>query len=218
MQTSGFSDQVQLGDFARRLDQRVVMRIESDRPGESAAVFRRRIAGRYWRGLARAYFNGSGWRRLPTACLLRAPAGGDMRLSMRDGTAIAVYREASDHAYLHLPDGIRSLRHLPATARLDAGGALAFVHAPARRLRLQMRIGPALSDPDLPGMRPPAPHERRIDHIPPALSRWAQRAAGAATARCSRQRWHWRRAISVSHPRLSTATTAATGMSRADSC
>jgi len=66
MQTSGFSDHVALGDFARQLDARVVMRVETaDDTLHADAGFQRHIQGRYWRGVALSRFSGRGWQRVP---------------------------------------------------------------------------------------------------------------------------------------------------------
>jgi len=182
MQTSGFSDHVQLGDFARQLDEQVVMRVESIEPGENQQAFRRRIAGRYWRGVALSSFTGNGWQRAPDQYLQQIPVRSDMLLSKRAGLGVAVYREASDHPYVHLPDGAASIRSLPEPARMDAAGSLSFNVAPPRRLRLAMQlVSPAFRSGKY--MHPPVHGERDTLAIPAALTRWMQAVTVSAASK-----------------------------------
>jgi len=180
MQTSGFADHVQLGDFARQLDEQVVMRVESTEPGETQQAFRHRIAGRYWRGVALSSFTGKGWQRVPDSYIQQMPARSAMLLSQRAGQGIAVYREASDHPYIHLPDGAASVRDMPEPGRMDAAGALSFNVAPSRRLKLLMQLAsPALRAGSY--MRPPVPRERDTSLIPAALTGWVQTVTASAS-------------------------------------
>jgi len=176
MQTSGFSDSVELGDFARQLDEQVVMRVESTQAGENPQAFRRRIEGRYWRGVALGYFTGTGWRRMPAGYVQQQPAHSDMVFSKRAGIGIAVYREASDHVYVHVPNGAVSIQRLPEAARIDAVGVVAFNTAPSRRVRLLMSItgSTAQSNENVPNIRPPMPRERSSAAIPASLKAWVQ--------------------------------------------
>jgi len=176
METSGFSDRVQLGDFARKLDATVVLRIEPlsgdvDRVGKL-------LAGRYWRGVALGRFEGSGWERLREKVRLGAGRGRDLRLAAGDGLEIAVYREASDHPYIELPEGIRRIRDLPEPVAMDSGGALRFDHAPSRRLRLLMDVGTRPAQ--LSGLAPPQPEESDRRSVPPAVRAWVASLAKPA--------------------------------------
>jgi hypothetical protein len=183
MQTSGFSSQVALGDFARELDARVVMRVESaDVKAIDPVTFRKRIQGRYWRGAALSHFTGKGWRMAPGRGRLSGLINQDMTLGAGQGTAMAVYREASDHAFIALPDGLLGLRNMPQAAMLDDTGAVRFRRAPSRRLRLLMQVGERGA---LPPMRPPSPSESDVALIPEPLSDWA--AAMSAGARDRRE-------------------------------
>ncbi|WP_018294357.1 DUF3488 and transglutaminase-like domain-containing protein [Mariprofundus ferrooxydans] len=179
METSGFSDSVQLGDFARKLDTRVVMRIEA--AGHSLHTqkqFRRLIANRYWRGATLSQFTGKGWQK-GGGIRFRQQAG-DIKLSAGDGITVAVYREASDHGYILWPDGLLELKDLPESVRVDDTGAITFVRAPQRRLRLLMDIGKSHTR-SLP-MRPPRRLESDTSHIPVQLKQWVQRVGGTGAA------------------------------------
>jgi len=180
MQTSGFSDRVQLGDFARQMDERVVMRVESIRQGESPAAFRQRIAGRYWRGVALSYFTGTGWQRANARNVQRFPVRSDVAFSKHTGFGVAVYREANDHPYVHLPDGLVSMLRIPEAVRLDDAGALSFNVVPSRRLKLLMQLSASAMPVN---MRKPVPQEREISAIPAGLSTWMQGVVATATGK-----------------------------------
>jgi len=185
MQTSGFSDRVQLGDFARQLDERVVMRVEPAPAGDmhdeathsnDVRHFRAQLEGRYWRGVALSRFTGRGWKRLASRHRQRMPEGVAVSFSDAEGIDIAVYREASDHAYVPLPYGIVHISGLPQAAFFDDSGALSFAVAPSHRLRLLMRLGDM---PTLSNMRSPVRQEREISAVPAALTAWVrEKAAG----------------------------------------
>jgi len=181
LETSGFSDSVRLGDFARQLDTRVVLRVEpAGRSPDRQADFARFISGRYWRGAVLSYFTGTGWQRRGSGRFRQQATGSDVPFSMRDGKTIAVYREASDHAYILRPEGLLRLHDVPAVLRVDDAGAIQFVKAPARRLRLLMDIEEGRVQ-RLP-MRPPLRAESDTSHSPPELSRWVQQVSGAGEA------------------------------------
>lgn len=178
MLTSGFSDYVGLGDFARELDNRVVMRIESAvalKPGD--ASFRRNIQGRYWRGLSLSGFTGNAWQRLPQRRRIGLADGEDVVFNSGEGMPVAVYREASDHAFVQLPEGLLRMKPLPQLATADDTGAFEFGRAPSRRLRLLMEVGRRGL---LPSMRPPLPAESDTSNIPPAVWDWAATFSGQA--------------------------------------
>ncbi|MDX8401079.1 MAG: DUF3488 domain-containing protein, partial [Mariprofundaceae bacterium] len=131
MRLSGFSDRVELGDFARRLDPTVVLRAEA--PGMQPDEFRRWMAGRYWRVVALDVFDGRGWRRAAAPEVERWPAGTTIG-EIRAGRPVSLYREASEHPWLALPDGWLAIEHTPQAMRLLPEGALRFARAPDRRL------------------------------------------------------------------------------------
>ncbi|MDX8413261.1 MAG: DUF3488 and transglutaminase-like domain-containing protein [Mariprofundales bacterium] len=176
MQTSGFSDRVQLGDFAHTLDATVVMRIE---PLEALATptdrarFQHQIGNRYWRGTTLNHFNGSGWQRGNDKIIRSWGKGTTIQTSRQAGNqrfGIALYREATDHPFLPLPEGFSSLIELPAAMSLLADGALRFVAAPPRRLRLQMVLGQRTPLPTV--LAQPTAQDRDTRRIPSALRTW----------------------------------------------
>jgi protein-glutamine gamma-glutamyltransferase len=174
METSGFSDQVQLGDFGRTLDPTVVLRVEPVHPRD-AVRFRHLIQGRYWRGISLGRFTGDGWRRVPASMVAGWQAGDSIS---RGGTGmeVAVYREATDYGVVMLPDGWHSLEQIPASMLADNQGTLRFDSPPSRRLRLLMTIG--RDHTGAADMRPPVAAERDVSMVPPAVARWAREVAG----------------------------------------
>lgn len=173
MATSGFSDRVALGDFARSLDTTVVLRIEPvERSDRAIARFHRLITGRYWRGTLLHRFTGHGWRQGPQPRAGRWPAGTTLR--MRGGnaraTAALLYREATDHPYLLLPDGTTSIARIPRMLRASADGVLRFATAPNRRLRLAITLTSDTGPPIPAG--PPTSADRDRSRTPAALRRW----------------------------------------------
>ncbi len=182
MQTSGFSDQVELGDFARQLDPTVMMRVEPAQPLPEDALndFRRRISDLYWRGATLGYFTGRGWRQLPGRAAAMIRRGGDIGAA-RGGLDIAVYREATDHGYLPLPQGLSAIVRMPEMAVVRRDGALLFDRPPARRLRIRMQTA-GREQPALAAWRAPLPQEMSRRLVPAALRAWvaAQRRGGEA--------------------------------------
>jgi len=175
METSGFSDSVQLGDFARELDPTVVMRIEA--VGMEPARMWNLMSGRYWRGVVLDHFTGTGWQRLIDPDVLRVGRGQTIRFGADDGFKIAVYREASDHGFIQLPEGLQSISELPEATALGRSSSLHFVHAPSRRLRLQMVLS---AHPSLPaGMAPPLARESNAGEVPAAVKEWVRTFAQA---------------------------------------
>jgi len=174
METSGFSNQVQLADFGRSLDPTVVLRVEPVHPRD-AARFRHMIQGRYWRGIALGLFTGDGWRQLPANVVADWHGGEDIPRT-GGGIEIAVFREATDYGVVMLPDGWHGLMKIPAAMVADNQGSLRFDVPPAHRLRLLMTIGRNHVGP--PHMRPPVPAERDASVVPPAVARWARKVAG----------------------------------------
>jgi len=139
--TSGFSDRVQFGDFARVLDPTVIMRVEPG-PGADVDTFRRRIMSRYWRGVSLSRFAGTGWRQGPEHQVSVWNAHQNLRFAEEaDIFPVTVYREAVDHAYVFVPGGLVGVRDIPSRLGLTATGSLKFTERPARRLRLMLWLG-----------------------------------------------------------------------------
>ncbi len=177
MKTGGFSDQVEIGSFARKLDTRVAFRIEA--VNMTPQRFRQLMMGRYWRGVTLSRYNGRSWQRLHVPVgqrwsihqnvqLAAVQAGHDIHLVM--------YREASDHAYIFLPDGLASIRRMPFSGEINVQGDARFRQPPSRRLRLHMR----LSQQRVGTLRlaPPVAEERSRRHIPPQLRQWLHQVLG----------------------------------------
>ncbi len=168
---SGFSDQVQFGDFARVLDPTVIMRVEPG-PGVDTDAFRRRVMSRYWRGIALSRFAGTGWRQGPEHQVSVWNAHQNIRLG---GGArlfpVNVYREAMDHAYLFVPDGLVGVRDVPSRLGLTSTGSLKFTEKPVRRMRLTLWLG--ARDPR-PYSAPPG-RWARAPVQEPGIAAWARR-------------------------------------------
>ena len=180
MQTNGFADYVALGDFARELDQRVVMRVEPAYTlREGDVSFQRNIQGRYWRGVALSRFTGGGWQKAAQRSRTGLPINEDIVFNQGEGMRLAVYREASDHGFVPLPEGLLRLPDWPEAASADGTGSLEFRRPPPRRLRLIMDVGRRGL---LPPMRPPLPIESSTVAIPEALRAWAAPFASQAGA------------------------------------
>jgi len=172
LQTSGFSDLVQLGDFARTLDDRVIMRVEPlDDSADGINQFRRWTLGRYWRGAVVSRFTGHGWQMLAARRQFHIAAGEDLVMAGGDKLALALYREASDHAYIQLPSGLLRIRDLPVAVRIDGAAAAQFSSAPSRRLRLLMDVSMSAQ---VKGLEGPLRREWERDKIPAALRRWLE--------------------------------------------
>jgi transglutaminase-like putative cysteine protease len=185
METTGFSDQVQLGDFARELDATVVMRVEPA-PGTDPEAFRHAVQGRYWRATPMSVYVKNGWRRAGERTIRSWPRGSDIRLRDGKGIRVAVYREATDHRYIMVPDGLQTIEDVPYPVLQDNGGSLMFRRAPSRRLRLVMQLG-RHAMPE--GLRPPMRAEESAGSVPAAVRDWAlQIAGGAATPQLALKR------------------------------
>lgn len=170
LQTSGFSDLVQLGDFARTLDSRVIMRVEPlDDSVDGIKQFRRWAQGRYWRGAVLSRFTGHGWQKVASRRQLQLAAGEDLVLADGNKLSLALYREASDHAYIQLPEGLLRIKDIPEAIGIDGAAAAQFSSAPSRRLRLLMDVAMAA---ELEGQGRPLHRERERDNIPDELRRW----------------------------------------------
>jgi len=176
MEVSGFSNTVELGDFARRLDPAVAMRVEV--PGMKPARARVFLQGRYWRGVALSRFDGKNWRQVvdPLHHHFR-PHQPVIVTQGQNGQVIAVYREAVEHPYIMLPDGILRVNDLPQPAGLTANASLKFNRVPQRRLRLEMMLGKADSGKS---MRPPVVEEKRTPESK-IIAQWSRQTVRGAT-------------------------------------
>jgi len=176
MEVSGFSDAVELGDFARKLNPAVAMRVEA--PGQNPKQARVFLQGRYWRGVALSRFDGKNWRR--EADPLRRdfqPHHSAMIAHGKNGQVVAVYREPVEHPFIMLPDGVLSVNDLPQQAGLTANGSLKFRRVPQRRLRLNMRLEKA----DFAGARrPPTIAEKQVPESN-VIAHWALQTVRSAT-------------------------------------
>ncbi len=178
MKTGGFSDQVELGTFARSLDARVAFRVESE--GLDPKLFRKRMIGRYWRGIALSRYDGHGWTRLPAVDRHAWGRRGTLRMDAREDKEdfhILVYREASDHPYVFLPDGWREVQKLPFRGVLNMRGDARFLSPPSRRVLLRMRLARRAHMPAT--WLPPVPAERDRRHTPPQVRHLLRSLLGA---------------------------------------
>jgi len=181
METTGFSDQVQLGDFARELDATVILRAEA--VDMDSDVFRRQILGRYWRGVALSQYINHGWRQAPHKKMHTWIPEQSILFSRESRAAyeIAVFREASDHAYILLPDGVSIIEHHPDSTQLDSLGQLRFSKAPPRRLRLTMMLDPISNTPIFyPLLQAPLDIELDQSNIPEAIRTWVNKTTLAS--------------------------------------
>ena len=174
MATTGFSSQVQLGDFARDQDRTVMMRVES--PSSDAPTFRKQIMGRYWRGVTLSLYHHHSWQQRPSERQKRWNAQQRVPFqSTAQPLAIAIFREASDHPYIMLPDGLTQLQTPDAPSLLDDLGQFHFDSPPHRRLRLAMQIAPiSMQSPTFlhTTLSPPQKSESNQATIPPAIVQW----------------------------------------------
>jgi len=180
--TSGFGSEVNLGDFARELDPAVMMRVESVRM--NVGTFRRLMAGRYWRGTALNVYNGRGWQRPSTGDVRFWQRGSQVQFSDIKGEQIALYREASDHPFIMLPEGALGVVRASEAMKMDTAGSLRFVRSPARRIRMLMEVEARRRLLD--DMVPPTATELDISRIPDAITTWARQTVSGALS--SRQR------------------------------
>ena len=180
--TSGFGSEVNLGDFARELDPAVMMRVESVRM--NVGTFRRLMAGRYWRGTALNVYNGRGWQRPSTGDVRFWQRGSQVQFSDIKGEQIALYREASDHPFIMLPEGALVVVRASEAMKMDTAGSLRFVRSPARRIRMLMEVEARRRLLD--DMVPPTATELDISRIPDAITTWARQTVSGALS--SRQR------------------------------
>ncbi|MFC1567920.1 transglutaminaseTgpA domain-containing protein [Pseudomonadota bacterium] len=176
--TSGFGSEVRLGEFARELDPTVMMRVEPVSMDINA--FQRLMVGRYWRGTALSIYNGRGWQRHSAEDIRYWQRGMRANFSDHRGEEIALYREASDHPYIMLPEGALGVVRTAETMKMDEAGALRFVHAPARRIRMLMEVEARRKL--LPDMAPPTAAELDISRVPDVVARWARATASGASS------------------------------------
>jgi len=175
MQTSGFSSQVQLGDFARTLDATVVLRVEP--VGDDRKNFRNRMMGRYWRGTSLSTYIGNGWKEVPEGTVSHWQKGSEVKLTDEaPDLTFAVYREASDHPYVFVPDGLGKIIQIPAAMRIGDQGSIRFTSAPSRRLRMVMQS--TGRGAELKHLRAPVAQEREDVSVPKEVAAWAEKIAG----------------------------------------
>ncbi|MDX8376966.1 MAG: DUF3488 and transglutaminase-like domain-containing protein [Mariprofundales bacterium] len=143
MATSGFSDEVTFGDFARSLDPTVIMRVEV--PNLSKANARKLLEGRYWRGVALSDPMAKGWRRGGERVVKTWTKHQDIKLKpsvmrTKNTHEIVTYREAMDHRYLFIPDGISSVKYIPMPITNNTHGSLQLNKKTSRRLYIKMDL------------------------------------------------------------------------------
>ncbi len=177
MQTSGFSASVQLGDFARQLNPTVVLRVEA--LDGDIERFRKVMMGRYWRGRSLSRYTGSGWEAVAERPLVYKTGGENLVLSDRPSDLrIAVFREASDHPYLFVPDGLSEIENMTFPVEVGDQGGVRYRVPPSRRLRVLMSLQGRAMPQSL--LRAPVKQEVEKDSVPLVVNRWAEEVAGDA--------------------------------------
>ncbi len=192
METSGFGDTVELGDFARELDPTVMMRIEPA-PGTDVSRFRQQMIGRYWRGTTLSIYTGKGWKKGPESTVGQWVQGADVLIDRNATDAgrslpsmdIVVYREATDHNFLLVPDGLMQVQEVEQAVRLGDAGSMQFLRAPSRRMRLLMQVSD--SHESHLHLSPPSQTELgRAEEVPKVIVDWAAGVVGNASAPAAR--------------------------------
>jgi len=175
MATTGFSEQVQLGDFARQLDSTVVMRIES--LNSEDAHFRQQIMGRYWRGVVLSQYQQGMWKQRPSRKTKTWLEGQSIHLQATNphSMQVALFREASDHPYIMQANSLNAIQDLQHKVFQDDLGQLHFEAAPHSRLRMVMMLAPHSSSSILQkaAQMPPTSMERK-QQVPPVIQAWVQ--------------------------------------------
>ncbi|PIQ30763.1 MAG: DUF3488 domain-containing protein [Zetaproteobacteria bacterium CG_4_9_14_3_um_filter_49_83] len=171
MMTNGFTDQVNLGDFARELDPTVVMRIE---PLTDDPALQQLLIGQYWRGPVLNRFTGKGWQRTPARDAFYWQRNRSARFNHGNTSLhIAVYREATDHAYIFYPqDRLLRINDLPDNIHGNIHGSLMFDRAPSRRLKIMMDLARRTDSPI--NLAESDSSASALHHMPPALITWLQ--------------------------------------------
>jgi hypothetical protein len=146
-----------------------MMRVEPVNMDSNA--FQRLMVGRYWRGIALSMYNGRGWQQRPVENIHFWQRGMGAYFSDNRGREIALYREASDHPYIMLPEGALGVVRASEAMKMDAAGSLRFVRAPARRIRMLLEVEARRRL--LPDMAPPTAAEMEMSRIPDVVARWA---------------------------------------------
>ncbi len=185
--TTGFSDRVQLGDFARELDATVVLRAEP--VDGNIDRFQKQTLGRYWRGVTLSQYHNHGWQQRPHKPIKTWANTETMTFAKASDSAyaIAVFREASDHPYILLPDGVNSIENYAYQVKLDDLGQLHFGKAPTRRLRLIMQLDALSNSPVFhPAERylfeqMPMPSESDTSSIPKVLKAWVKKTTSTSS-------------------------------------
>lgn len=175
MATTGFSDEVKLGDFAHDLDSTVVMRIESI--DADRRHFKQQIMNRYWRGVVLSQYQHHTWKQRSSQKIRTWLAEQDVTMHKIQPSSIqiALFREASDHPYIMLPNGLTTIQALHSDSFQDDLGQFHFAQSPNRRLRLVMQLAPLThtSDIQIPSTIPPQADEKNT-HVPQVIQTWVK--------------------------------------------
>ncbi|MDQ6991424.1 MAG: DUF3488 and transglutaminase-like domain-containing protein [Mariprofundaceae bacterium] len=175
MATTGFSDHVKLGDFAHDLDSTVVMRIES--LDTDTIYFKRQIMNRYWRGVVLSDYHHHVWKQRASKQTRTWSPEQDVSLQKNKPNAInvALFREASDHPYMMLANGLTHIQALHSTSFQDDLRQFHFTKPPNRRLRFVMQIAPLGSASHVPSPSEIAPQgDEKNQDVPQAIQDWVK--------------------------------------------
>ncbi|MDX8390251.1 MAG: DUF3488 and transglutaminase-like domain-containing protein [Mariprofundaceae bacterium] len=177
METTGFSNMIELGDFARDLDTSVVMRIEGvDMHG---AKLRYALADRYWRGVAFSVYKDKRWQTSEEKIVQYWHANSNLTLATdKVHLRVNLYREAVDHPYLLIPDGLLSTHAIPVPLQLKDSGELIFSSPPSKRLKLPLSL--AREHQQNHRLRPPN-HAESTPSNSEIISQWAQSVTANTT-------------------------------------
>lgn len=168
MATSGFSDQVNFGDFARDLNASVAFRVE---PLTDQPTLQKLVMNRYWRGTALSRFTGKGWRQEASSVIRHWPKYSTAQLkNIPSKLSVILYREPTDHRFIFFPaDSLISIQNLPDGIHMNEAGSLSFERAPSRRLKIAMQLGDNMS---FDWLAPPRKIHSSQRNIPDELSLW----------------------------------------------
>ncbi|MDQ6975506.1 MAG: transglutaminase-like domain-containing protein, partial [Mariprofundaceae bacterium] len=124
-------------------------------------------------------YTGRGWRRQDTVVLKPWSANSTVQMGGKaatDDMNIAVFREASDHAFIFLPDGVKTIKRLPYRGLQDGHGDAYFNDSPSRRIRLLMTLDHSRNT--FVTLAPPNLHESETRNIPSAVVAWVKTVLG----------------------------------------
>jgi len=161
------------------VDPTVVLRVES--MDGDVERFRKVMMGRYWRGRSLSRYTGGGWEAVAERSVLHRSTGQNLTLLEKPADVrIAVFREASDHAYIFVPDGLSQLQNIASSVEFGDQGGIRFMQSPNRRLRIVMSLHGRETPSEL--LRAPVSSEKDIASIPLSVLRWAEEVAGTAAS------------------------------------